>query len=375
MLLRDWQMTSTLKPRLTSIRAFLATSAATLLLVAPLRADDLHSKIDQYLKSRVAAKQFSGGVLVARGDVVLIRSAYGQSGRQHGLTKNNRRLRFPVGDIAEQFVAVAVLRLEEQGKISINASICSYLPNCPSDWKDIQIVHLLTHTSGLPSLKGFFPDHTNSPRSDTLQELLAAVGGQSLEFRPGSEFKYNKLDFIVLSIVIEMVSGRSANEFIEREVFHALKMTDTKYLETMAGDSRNPSLQNHNGRADLEITVSDDPVYSTVEDLYRFDLALTKGTVISSASLLQMLAPFRDGHALGWKINKEFGRRLALQTGQSDGVSISVRLFPDDDVFIVLVGAAIDVDSAQLTHDIAAIVFGKNYPDSRRSTSASPASE
>ncbi len=346
-----------LKPMLSRAQAIVALCVATLLLVPTLKADDLQSRIDQYLKDKVATKQFSGEVLVARGDAVLIRGDYGLAGRKHGALSNNRKFRFPVGAVAEQFVAVAVLQLEDQGKIKINASICDYVPNCPSDWKDIQVVHLLTHTSGLPAFKRSSPDQKNS---DTLHKLLAAAGRQYLEFQPGSKFKYNELDFILLGLAIESVLGRPASEFIETAVSHMLKMTDTKYL------------QNSCGRPEPGLALSDDQVCSTVEDLYRFDRALAKGAIISNASQLQMFTPYRDGHGLGWKINKEFGKRLALQTGQSDGASVSVRLYPDDDVYIILVADANDIDSAELTHDIGAILFGKSYPASGEATSASP---
>ncbi|MGA8811179.1 MAG: serine hydrolase domain-containing protein [Candidatus Sulfotelmatobacter sp.] len=368
-------MNSFSKSRLSSVLGLLAICATPLVFVPPLRSGDLHSRIDQYLKSKTIAKQFSGEVLVARGDDVLILGDYGRSGPKYSM-KNNNLFRFPVGAIDEQFVALAVLQLEEQGKIKLAASICDYLSNCPRDWKEIHLVHLLTHTSGLPFLKQDFPDQTNLAQSDTLQRLLAALAEQSLESKPGSEFKYNRLDFIVLGLVIESVSGRPADEYIGTEVFHALKMTDTADKEEISQqgskDLQGPPLQNRRDGTVPGWTMKDDRTYSTIEDLYRFDRALTSGAIVSQASLLQMFTPFRDGHGLGWKIIKEFDRRAALQRGQSDGVSVSVRLYPDDDVYIILVADGHDIDSAELTHDIGAILFGKGYPASREATPVSP---
>ena len=97
---------------------------AILFFVPPARSDDLASRIDQDLKIRIAKKQFSLKVLVARGDSVLIRREYGV--RNHRSSKGVRD-NFPVGAIAEQFVAAAILHLEERGKIKIDAPICSYL--------------------------------------------------------------------------------------------------------------------------------------------------------------------------------------------------------------------------------------------------------
>ena len=332
-----------------------------------LKSDDLQSKVDEYLRSKVAIKKFGGKVLVARGDDVLIRRDYGLTGAEHGALSSSRRFRFPVGAIAEQFVAVAVLQLEEQGKIKINASICNYVPNCPSDWKDIQVVHLLTHTSGLPSLEQPFSDQVNLPPLP-LREIIAAMARQPLQFKPGSRFNYSWLDFVVLCLAVQNAAGSTPKEYIETEVFHALKMTDTgclsATLEQASNDPLKPELKKSSNRAEKGPHLCDGRSYSTVEDLYRFDRAVETGAIISHDSLVQMLTPYRDGHGIGWKINKEFDKRLALQSGQSDGISVSVRLYPDDHTYIVLVANGSSIDSVELTHDIAAILFGKRYPGS-----------
>lgn len=363
------EMNRLLKSRLSRVHAILAVYAVTLILALPVRSDDLQSKVDQYLKGKVTTGQFSGQVLVARGDHVIMRGDYGLAGRKPDGLTNNQRFRFPVGAVAEQFVAVALLQLAEQGKLKIDAPICNYLPNCPSDWKDIQVVHLLTHTSGLPALKHPFPDQVNSPPR-TLHELLTATAGQPVQFKPGSRFEYNKLDFAVLCLAIESASGRTSKEYIETEVFHALKMSDTAFLSTTLESTSAKALigpqdrvpGKGSNRAGQGSQLCDDRSYSTVDDLHRFDRAVEKGTIISHESQLQMFTPYRDGHGLGWKINKEFDRRLALQNGSSDGASVSIRLYPDDDILVILVADSSDIDSAQLTHDIGAIVFGKNYP-------------
>ncbi|HME34294.1 MAG TPA: serine hydrolase domain-containing protein [Candidatus Sulfotelmatobacter sp.] len=366
---QGWQLNGCLQLATRTVQLLLSLCAVAFLFVQHASSEDLESKIDRYLKDKAAAKQFSGRVLVARGDNVLVKGDYGQAERKLEAANENR---FPVGAVAEQFVAVAVLQLEQQGKMKIDAPICKYVPNCPANWKDIQVVHLLTHTSGLPSFQGAFANQTDS---DTLTALLAAVGGRSLGFKPGSEFKYNELDFIVLGLAIEIVSSRPASEFIEREVFQTLKMTDTAYLDRKVGGSPDPSLENAADPGEPGGLLRSDHFYSTVEDLYRFDRALIQGAAITSASLLEMLTPYRDGRGLGWKINKEFDKRLALQKGRSDGGSVCVRLYPDDDVYIILVAEANDIDSAELTYDLGAIVFGKSYPASRKSASTSPAAK
>ena len=296
---------------------------------------------------------------------MLLRSAYGRGPLSDASTKDELHSRFSLGRIAEQFVAAAVLQLKEQGKIKLDASVCSYLSNCPAVWSGIQVVHLLTHTSGLPSVAQSPRPQPNSASKENLQSLLEALGQQPLEFKPGSRFEYNELNFTILSHVIERVSGRSSRNYIETHVFDPARMTETGYR---AAEKPRASVGKANirdgasGTGTAESPLRHEAVYSTLEDIYRWNRALSKGEIISQASVLEMFTPYRDGHGLGWKINREFDRRLALQNGVSGEMSVSVRLYPDDDVLVILVGRGIQVDATRFTHDLAAIALGMDHP-------------
>jgi CubicO group peptidase (beta-lactamase class C family) len=354
---------------LTWTQATLVLLGASLFFVPPARSEDQASiedqvsVIDQYLKTRIANKPFSVKVLVARGDHVLIQREYGHSGLNQWSIEGDVEDRFPVGAIAEQFVAAAVLHLKEQGKLRIDAPICSYLSTCPTGWAELQVVHLLTHTSGLPSLKRRPPSQKMSLAPHTLRDLVAAVDGERLEFKPGSMFKCSTLDFPVLYLLIGSVTGRLPTEYIETEVFGPLGMTDTKYPSSEEPPATLPKSQVQDGRTGTswDVRFCEEDVCSTVQDLYRWERALTKGTAISHYSGLQMFTPYRDGYGFGWKIMKEFDKRVALQSGRSHAFSLSVRLYPDDDTCIVLVANGDNIDSVDLTHDIAAILFGMRH--------------
>jgi|HubBroStandDraft_1064217.scaffolds.fasta_scaffold17846_2 CubicO group peptidase (beta-lactamase class C family) len=322
------------------------------------RSEDQASRINQYLNTSVAKGQFRVNVLVAHGDLMLIRGEY-SPGRQ--VIKSDEEYRVPIGTIAEQFLATAVLKLEQQGKVRIDAPICVYVAGCPSEWKDVKVVHLLTHTSGLPSLK---PSSSGQKEAGTLRDLLVAVNGTSLEFKPGSRFKYNALDDAMLHFAVDRVSGRPTKDYIETEIFHAQGMTDTEYpvFENLPAKVQKSYLQDGESWRMRESQFCEDNLCSTVGDLYRWERALAGGTVVSRDSLHEMFTPYRDGRGLGWKINKEFDRRVAVQNGRAGGASVSIRLYPDDDICIILVAHSDDIDPAPLTHDIGAIVFGKSYP-------------
>ena len=327
-------------------------------------AQDIQPRIDEYLKSKVTQNRPGITALVARGDDVILRRKYGQNGSKPEAVGQSR---FSVGTIAEQFVAAAVLRLQEQGKAKLDTSICQYLSGCPNDWKEIQILQLLTHTSGLPLLAQSFVCSSKALPAQMIPQVLAAVGRQTLEFKPGSTLRYNQLDYILLSAVVESASGRSSRAYIETEIFGALKMTGTGLsdrfvkppLEKPSKSAQNAEIDAQSDNAPL---CYGDHAYSTIEDLLVWVRALTKSSILSRESLVQMFTPFRDGQGFGWKVVKEFGRELLIQNGGAPGQSVSIRLYPDDDTYVIVASIGMNPDSAELTHGIGAILFGRNYP-------------
>lgn len=340
--------------------------------VSSARSQDLRTRIDRYMTARLSDNQSSIVLIVSREDEVIVRGEYSQSKAGHHSSKKPTLAKLPVRSIAEQFVSVAVLQLEERGKIRLDASICSYLPSCSEHWRKVQVLNLLTHTSGLALLNETSLKQNNSPPvPESLNGLLAALGDKPLEFIPGSAFRDSGVDFEILQFLLESISGKPWEEYIDAEVFRPLNMRDTKYF--LPGHPVNCLHKSrwHNWEGS---PISDYPYRagsgcSTVEDLYRWNRAITKKQIISSSSLARMLTPYRDGHALGAKIVKEFDRRVALQSDKNGEISVSVRLYPDDETFIILSSSGGNLDSTLLTHDIGALLFGRDYPASNVSLS------
>lgn len=323
-----------------TVRVLLICGAVGLCLPVGAFGDDIQSRIDEYFKSRVASSDLQVDVLLSRKDKPLIRGEYGKSGLTQVSTTNDPNSIFPVGAVAEQFVAVAFLRLQEQGRIKLESSVCDYLSECPNEWSEVWIVHLLTHTSGLPLPNRSFASGQNSPSLLSVQSVLADFDASSTRFKPGTAFRYNPFDFVILNIVLGELSRQSPDKYFETQLFRPHKVLNTEY-SAWAGAT------------------------STVEDLYRWDLALTGTKIISRNSFNEMLTPYRDGYSLGWKIIKEFDRRVALQVGESGSTSVSIRMYPDDETFIIVVAHGVGAHAAPLSHDVAAIALGRHYPLSR----------
>src|ERR1700722_6475069 len=109
---------------------------------------DSSSRINEYMNSQVKTSRFSGSILVARGGKVLLARGYGLANIELNVV-NDPGSKFRLGSVTQQFTAMAILELQEQGRLSIQDSVCKYIPDCPNDWQAIKIVNLLTHTSGL----------------------------------------------------------------------------------------------------------------------------------------------------------------------------------------------------------------------------------
>jgi CubicO group peptidase (beta-lactamase class C family) len=321
-----------LTARLKTIRAFYVCIVVTVCLPTTAFADAVQTRIDHYFET-VGSNDVRVEVLLSRKNQPLIHREYQKNGHVRVSTDQEPNSIFPIGTIAEQFVAAALLQFQEQGKIRLDESVCHYLSKCPKTWSEVKIIHLLTHTSGLPlQASGSLP---NSSWLDTLQNVLP-----STTFKPGTMFRYTQLDFVILDSILGELSGQPPQEYIETKLFRQLKMERTAY-----GASGGAS--------------------STMEDLYRWNLALERAEIISPASFNQMLTPYRDGHSIGWKIIKEFDRRMALRADESELVSVSIRMYPDDETLIIVVAHGIGAHAAPLSHDIAAIAFGRDYPLSR----------
>jgi CubicO group peptidase (beta-lactamase class C family) len=324
------------------------------------RAQELRPKIERYLNTQMLEKGFSGQVLVVQGEEVLINKSFVPPSRL-GSDPSHAQDRFPVGSIAEQFIAAAILQLELAGQVRLDSSICDYSSACPGGWKPIHILHLLTHSSGLPSL------HEGSPcvQSAALKPraIMAMLSARPLLFEPGNRFNLNSLDYFFLSAVIEKISGQSTSKYLDQHIFHPLKLAQTGYslpasqpevteAQTPAGCRQGELV------ADLVSSFSGE-LYSSTDDLYRWNRALATEKFLPANSLDQMYAPYIDGYGFGVKILKEFDRKVAVQNNESGYNSVSIRMYPDDGTCILVFSRVHEPGASGLSHELGALLFGK----------------
>lgn len=330
---------------------------------------DLTGELDAYLNSQVNASGFRGATLVARSGKILLVKGYGLANIELNV-KNEPKSKFRLGSMTQQFTAMAILELQEQEKLNIQDSVCKYIQNCPSDWQAIKIVNLLTHTSGISSFTEF-PDYENTSTLPTsVQELLVRFKSKPTEFKPGEKLKYSNSGYQILGAVIENLSGTSYANYLAEHIFAPVEMHDTGYddpakiLSDRASGYRQKAESHDILNAtflDMSIPFSAGGLYSTVEDLYRWDRALYTEKLVSSNSLNQMFTPYRDGYGFGWKILREFQRRVAMWGARINGFSASIRRYPDDNACVIVLSNFENTDAEKISHDLGGILLDVHH--------------
>ena len=158
---------------------------------------------DQYFNN---LKNFSGNVLVAVNGKSIYEKSYGYANIELNV-KNTSETKFRIGSITKQFTAMAIMILQEQGKLNVTDKLSDHIPNVPEIWKEITIHHLLTHTSGIMhswALEGF---GENMMLYTPIEEIIDKFKDQPLVGYPGEKFQYSGTGYFILSSLIEKVSG------------------------------------------------------------------------------------------------------------------------------------------------------------------------
>jgi CubicO group peptidase (beta-lactamase class C family) len=333
----------------------------------PPTAEVIAAKADEYCQAQVAVNHFSGSVLVARGDQVLFAKGYGLANIEHQVP-NTPQTKFRLGSITKQFTAMAILILQEQGKLSVDDLVSKHIEGCPEAWKDVTIHHLLTHTSGIPSFTSLAGYGPSMPLPSSPAKTLDRVRDMPLEFTPGEKFAYSNSGYVLLGQIIEKVAGKPYEKFLPEAIFEPLGMKDSGYdfpapiVPHRASGYRRIGDQLANAAyLDMTIPHAAGALYSTVEDLHRWSLALDAGKLIPSGAYEKMFTPAKGDYAYGWFVNKQFGRQRIGHGGGINGFSTYIGRFPEEKLCVVVLSNMEGAASGSVAGGLAAIALGEKY--------------
>jgi len=325
------------------------------------------AKINEYLNAAVRVNGFSGSVLVAQNGQPIISKGYGMANYELD-APNTPQTVFRLGSITKSFTATAIMQLQERGKLSAGDSICKFLSDCPQMWQAITIKNLLTHTSGIADYTNF-PDYTKTMSlAATHNELVGRFKNKPLEFAPGEKSNYSSSGYYLLGLIIESASGKAYEEFLRENIFVPLEMRNTgcdsnrRVIKNRANGytMQGGSLVNAS-YVEMSVPYAAGAMYSTVEDLLRFDQALYTEKILSRKSLDEMFTVFKDKYGYGWETYLELNRRKIEKGGVINGFTANLSRFPDERVTIILLGNNQSAHVRQPALDLTAIVFGAPY--------------
>ncbi len=323
------------------------------------------ARMDQIVQSYAAGHAFMGSVLVARGAQVVFSKGYGSANLEWDVP-NSPGTKFRLGSVTKQFTAASILLLEERGKLNVNDPVKKYLPDAPAAWEKITILHLLTHTSGIPNFTSF-PDYAKlEPFATTAEQLVARFRDKPLDFAPGEKWSYSNSGYVLLTYLIEKITGGSYPAFVQENIFTPLGMKDSGYDSNSAviphrasGYVLSKDQLANAGFVHMSIPQGAGALYSTTEDLLKWEQGLFGGKLLRAASLEKMTTPFKSNYAFGLQVETVGGHKVIQHGGGIEGFNTELAYYPDDKLTVVVLGNVNGAAPEQIAAKLAALSHGE----------------
>lgn len=308
----------------------------------------LTAEYDKMLSEQFKPGETGCAALVAKNGQVIYRKAYGMADLELNVPMRPEMV-FRIGSITKQFTAIAILQLMEQGKLSLDDDITKFIPDYPTQAYHISIEHLLTHTSGIKSYTNV-PDYMKNIRADMKpEEVINSFKNQPMEFAPGTRFNYNNSGFFLLGYIIEKITGKTYQEYLQDNFFTPLGMTntcygdDTKIIKNRASGYK----PGKDGPVNSDYVSMTQPysagaIQSTVDDLFKWHQAVHSCKLVSKETLDKAFTEYKfasgkgTGYGYGWFLSKLQGSPTIEHGGGINGYLTSSVYLPQEDVFVAL---------------------------------------
>ena len=320
-------------------------------------------RMNTYLENLAKAGRFSGVVLVAKGETVLLRQAY-------GFADVEKRVRFTpetphrVASISKMITAMAVLRLRDAGRLRLTDSVCLHLSDCPKEWQPITVKQLMRHTSGIADYEealGFasqtYLDFMTQP--DATERIVMDAKQKPLEFKPGSGFKYSNTAYIVLSLIVQQASGQPFNDFVREAVLEPAGLTHSGMFSANTAPANLSVGYTVRNKVRVRIPMlalgppaGDAALVSTLDDLLRWSLHMDR-----DAHAKEVFAPGLGGYGFGWFVDSRFDRTRYVHTGELPGHRAVFIKYPRDRITIIIFANNDQNPTEQMARDLAGFLF------------------
>ncbi len=320
-------------------------------------------KVDQLFGS-YAGEQPGVAVMVIKNGAPVFKKAYGLAHLEEKIpvaTQTNFRL----ASVSKQFTAMSIMLLVERGKLTYETSLLEIFPGFPDYGDAITVRHLLQDTSGLIDYEGLIPDTATVQvlDKDVLRMMMAQ---DSTYFKPGEQFRYSNSGYAVLAMIVEKISGKSYAAFLQENIFAPLEMANTIAYEKglYVAHHRAMGYRVEEGKAvfsDQSLTsavLGDGGIYSSVEDLFKWDQALYTNRLVNAATLAQAFTPgaLNDGakteYGFGWFVSEHRGRARVRHSGSTCGFRNELQRYPEDKFTVIILTNRAEPDVEELGNQL-----------------------
>ncbi|MEH6535624.1 MAG: serine hydrolase [Psychroserpens sp.] len=334
-------------------------------------AQTLEDQINDYVSSQYTSETPGASVLVAKDGKIIYKNSFGISNFELDVKAETNHV-YEIGSITKQFTAVAILMLEEQGKLSVSDEITKFIPDYPTQGKTITIHHLLNHTSGIQSYTGMASFMELARTDMTPTELIGKFKNEPMEFDPGTQFKYNNSGYILLGHIIEVTSGKSYEDFIQANIFDKVGMTSSYYgsmtrliPNRATGYSQTDSGYRNANYLSLTLPYAAGSLMSTTEDMLKWQNAISANTLIKRSSLEKAInGSILDSgdditYGYGWIKGDINGSQTVEHGGGIFGYTTNGVFLPEENIYVIGLTNCDCGNIGAVVKNVAAMAVGK----------------
>ncbi len=325
-------------------------------------------EIDRLMTALDTRGQFNGSILVSSDGSVIYRHSFGYADLA-GKRRLTPETPSCIGSVTKPFTALAIMMLADEGKLSFDDPVSKFVQPFASSptSRAITLRHLLNHTSGIPDFTDLGIDDNRLTKADFVLQLLTK---HSLFARAGDRYSYSNPGYFLLQFVIEKVSGKSYSAYLEQKVFSPLQMRHTYVFDGLSRDVSSAATGvdqfGHQQDAGPSPFPASGGIYSTVDDLSKFDRALASGQLVRPATLEQAYKPAKiatgeSAYGFGWNLGDEGGEKYTWHTGSAGGFRAFIERRPDRRLTVIMLTNRGNSKRSDINKAILAITSGQPY--------------
>lgn len=336
------------------------------------RVDSLSARMEKFFGGR-SADDPGAVLIIKKGKDDIYRRIFGKANLETGTDITNETV-FEAASVSKQFVAACVLLLAEEGRLSLDDDVRKHVPELPDYGYVITLRHLLTHTGGLKDWRNitYLTPLSTATRLFNQNMALEVIFSQSsLNFKPGSQYRYSNSGYDLLGTIVERVSGQQFRDFANEKLLQPAGMTNSAFRDKYTDIIKNRALgyltQNNKFRQGLVLdeTTGAAGLYTTAEDLQKWNAFVFSGKVSDTFKKLRLtqfvlddgtIIPYANG---GVEVHTYNGHQEIRHGGLISGYRAWLAYYPDADISVSYMSNDRSISTVELSQAIKEALFGK----------------